>query len=194
MEIFLVRHAETDFTRDKRYCSVTDISLNEAGVQQALNLRDKLEILAADVIFCSTYKRTQQTAQILFPQQEIALAPALAELDFGEWEGLRYEELMSQCPREYGNWLRDPYKYRPPGGEKMSELEERTVGFLRDIFQHDAGKRIFCVSHAGPIKTMVCWLMHKERKDFWDLSIDLASVSYFKIKDREMIAYNLNQL
>ena len=74
MEIFLVRHAQTDFTRDKRYCSFTDISLNEAGVQQALNLRDKLEILPADVIFCSLYKRTQQTAQILKEGKVVANA------------------------------------------------------------------------------------------------------------------------
>jgi len=193
IELFLVRHAETDHTKAGRYCSYTDVSLNERGVSQAVNLQKMINGLSVDVVFSSLYRRASETAQILFPNHEILSSPSLAELNFGLWEGMTYEEIKQQYNGLYDDWLMNPYSCSPPSGEKLLDLEKRVVDFLQKVFQDYQNKKVACISHAGPIKTAVRYLLNEDFQDFWKITINLASVSYFKLENGKVVTYNLDQ-
>lgn len=134
-----------------------------------------------------------ETAQLLFPDKKISLTAALSELNFGRWEGLTFNEICQINHKFYLNWLKNPYKYTPPQGETFLNLEKRTSVFLQKVFKNNQNKTIVCVSHAGPIKSMIRCLLKKNRSDFWKIDVDLASLSYFTIKNKKVIDYNLNQ-
>jgi broad specificity phosphatase PhoE len=194
MNLFLIRHAQTDYAKERRYYSFSDIALNQDGINQAVSLQKKLANSKPDFIFSSPSKRAYKTAEIIFPDKEIISSRSLQELNFGLWEGLTFVQICENHQTLYDNWLRDPYKYGPPEGEMLPDLEKRTRQFLHEIYEEDENKTIVCVSHAGPIKAMICYLLDKNFHDFWATPVDLASVSYFKIKNKKVISYNLNNL
>ncbi|MFH2144581.1 MAG: histidine phosphatase family protein [Candidatus Omnitrophota bacterium] len=194
-ELFLVRHGQTEYNRKKRYCSFTDAPLVKFGKAQVIRLRNKKIVPKPDIIFSSHLKRSRQTARALFPRRQIKPVRALAELNFGRWEGMSYEEIMrGEDSIHYKRWIRNPGRLSPPAGEKMKDFNRRVNGFLAHVLRCYAGKTIACVSHAGPIKIMICRLLGKKKNDFWRVGVGTASVSYFKIKGKKMIFSKLNEI
>ena len=68
------------------------------------------------------------------------------ELDFGEWEGKRWDDI----PRgDLGRWAADPMGFRPPGGESGAELVARVTDFCGGLAED-----CVVVSHGGPLKVL----------------------------------------
>jgi len=69
MQIYLVRHGETDWNRENRLQGQTDIPLNNTGISQAYQLRQKINArnLKFDAVYVSPLQRTLKTAQIIVP-------------------------------------------------------------------------------------------------------------------------------
>ena len=65
MNIFVVRHGQTEWNVMKKMQGAADIELNEKGLSQASDTADMLRDLAFDIIFCSPLKRAKQTAEII---------------------------------------------------------------------------------------------------------------------------------
>ena len=192
-ELFLIRHGCTDYNKDGKYCSFTNIPVNPKGVSQIIALREKRSIPSPQVIYASRYKRAYQTARLLFPDRKIEITPALAELDFGLWEGLTSGEILREYGDCYRNWLSNPQVYSPPSGEKFSDLEKRVVDFLTEMLAAHQDKKIVCVSHAGTIKIMVCHLLNRKLRSFWKIKIDFATLSYFKLSKQKVVEHYLNR-
>jgi broad specificity phosphatase PhoE len=110
MKLFLIRHGETDWSRQKRYCGATDISLNKTGKEQAIKLGQRLQQEQIQQIYASNSQRTIQFANLAFPKKTILERAQLQELDFGPWEGLKHHEVESTYPDIYSRWLADPFK------------------------------------------------------------------------------------
>jgi len=78
----------------------------------------------------------------------VRIEPRLQELNFGEWQGRRWEEFRDAASEA---WARDPWNERPPGGETGAQLWAR-VGELRaELLARDAD-RVVLVTHAGVIR------------------------------------------
>lgn len=182
IDLFLIRHGETDYNKEGKYCGFTDITLNGKGILQVFELQKKIKDISPDIIFSSSHKRALQTAEILFPQKKIELADELKELNFGLWEGLNYQEIQQEYEELYNIWLSDFYKYTPPKGERMEDFEKRTIDFLNEVICNYNGKKIVFVTHGGTIKVLIRYLLNKNSQDFWDIDVSLASISYFKLE------------
>ncbi len=81
MQIYLVRHGETDWNRENRLQGQTDIPLNNTGISQAHQLRQKINArnLKFDAVYVSPLQRTLKTAQIIVPGFPITLDDNLKE-------------------------------------------------------------------------------------------------------------------
>ncbi|MBU4305340.1 MAG: histidine phosphatase family protein [Candidatus Omnitrophica bacterium] len=187
MELFLIRHGETDYNRNKRYCGSSNAELNAEGILQVNRLKDRVSI-EPDVVFFSGTLRTRQTARILFPDRELIAANALRELNFGLWEGLTYDEIMYRDAESYDKWINDPLNCAPPGGETLLELRSRAAVFIEKIFRQHEHKSVACVSHGGAIKVMTCMLLNKPLNDFWSGIVGNASVSCFVRSNGKIIS------
>ncbi len=110
MDIYLLRHGETDWNKKRLLQGHTDIPLNEKGRAQ---VDDTVRILSAldvrmDVIVSSPLKRARETAEIAarrlnYPREKIAVEDLLIERGFGEGEGMSLDEMKakyqgSDCP------------------------------------------------------------------------------------------------
>ena len=86
MDIYLIRHGETDWNKTKRLQGVTDIPLNAYGIELAEKTAEGLKDVPFDRIYTSPLIRAKETAQIILGTRQIPLLedPRIKEIGFGE--------------------------------------------------------------------------------------------------------------
>ena len=89
MEIFVVRHGQTDWNVCHKVQGSCDIELNDKGIEQAGITAEKLKSDDFDIIICSPLKRARQTAEIINQGRNILIVydDRIAERNFGDYEG-----------------------------------------------------------------------------------------------------------
>jgi len=175
--LILIRHGETDYTSQGRYCGFSDPSLNEKGVKQSEKLAIRLKEARVDKVYSSDLKRAYESAKIIFKNNPIKEIADFREMNFGLFEGLRYEEIIKVYPKLYREWINNPLRVKIPSGEGLVELEKRVKERLSFIFSQDAGKTIALVSHGGPIRVILSEVLKCDSKMFWQVNQDLAALS-----------------
>ena len=148
MKIAFLRHGPTEWNALGRVQGHTDIPLSEAGLARMAALR--LPVVATRV-YASPLLRARQTVQALGLKDPI-LDPRLMEQNWGAWEGLTRNEILSRhgadalvkAGSERGE------AFRPGDGESTGELHARVASFLKDVAleQSDA----VAVTHLGVLR------------------------------------------
>ena len=100
MKLYMIRHGQTEWNKEKRLQGRADIPLNAYGIQLAEETRDGLLGVRFDIAFTSPLKRAKKTAQILLEGQEVKLIEdeRIIEIGFGSYEGLCYAEENYNIP------------------------------------------------------------------------------------------------
>ena len=95
--ISLVRHGQTTWNEQGRFCGHTDIPLSTTGRKQARKLASFLQHRPIAAIYSSDLSRARETAEIIARKRPIdsIVSPAWREINFGAWEGLTYEEIAA---------------------------------------------------------------------------------------------------
>jgi alpha-ribazole phosphatase len=149
--IYLIRHPEPGGVRGVCY-GRTDFSCDAhtlASAATAVRAQLPGRVLADSRVFTSPLSRCRALARALIGPRAVSVAHELIELDFGTWEGMRWDAL----PRgELDAWARDVWNYRPGGGESAAMVEERWRRWCDRIVSLDAGPTV-AVTHAGVIRT-----------------------------------------
>ncbi|SMF79350.1 Fructose-2,6-bisphosphatase [Paenibacillus uliginis N3/975] len=90
--IYVIRHGQTDLNQERRLQGRRGLPLNEYGIIQAQNLRDKLESVEFDYVFTSPQERAIQTAEIA-TGKTVKIDLRLDVFDLGEADGLKKDEV-----------------------------------------------------------------------------------------------------
>lgn len=147
-ELYLVRHGETDWNRQRRIQGLTDIPLNETGRAQA---RDTGMLLARrrwDAVYASPLSRARETAEIIAGElglPEPTLLDALVERNYGEAEGLDWMQVET----------RFPHGAPVPGRESREQVGARVVPALIELAEQRPGESLVIVSHGGAIRAVL---------------------------------------
>lgn len=178
MCLYLVRHGLTAANRERRYCGRSETPLSPEGLQQARFLAERLAASGAQRLYSSDLGRALQTATVVGERLGLkpAVCPALREADFGIWEGLTFTEAETAGPEIMQAWLRDPFRFAPPGGETARQVAERIWSFFEEHVFGEAGP-VIAVSHGGPVRLLLLRLLGLPEKGLWDITIANASVS-----------------
>lgn len=135
-------------------------------------------LLPEDALWLSSpLRRSRQTARALRPGVEPHSEPALAEQDFGAWEGLSHDEVAARHPAAAARFWEDPARRAPPGGESFAAVMERVSAVLRRRTADHAGRDLVAVIHGGPIRAAVALALDltaaaalRLRIDHWSLT------------------------
>ena len=176
-KVILIRHGETEWSYQKRYCGFTDIDLNEKGRQQAGRLLKRLSKEKIHKVYSSDMKRTVKSAKIVFKDLPVEELLDLREMNFGIFEGLTYQDIMEKYPRVYGEWLESPLDIIIPQGEGLKSLARRVRKALRRILSQNSNKTVAVFTHGGPIRVILCDILKLGLKEIWQIEIWLASIS-----------------
>lgn len=153
----LVRHAETEQSARGRCYGRLDVRLSPRGLRQAQALADALAGLPLAAVYSSPLIRALDTARPLAAARgvDVSLLEVLAELDFGEVEGLTYDEIEAERPELFRAWMDDPARVRFPGGESLADLRARVLPALEQIRACHAGEAVAVVAHGGVIRVVL---------------------------------------
>lgn len=168
-KLILVRHGETSYTVQGKYCGHEDVPLNEAGKEQARRLRESIKGVAIDTVYSSDLTRCLQTATIVFPDKTITKHKSLREIDFGAFSGHTFKEVEKKYPGIYKTWMEDPANVKIPNGESIQDLTKRVKDAFKEITSGNPGKNVAIVSHGGPLRIMLLGLQKKGPDKFWEI-------------------------
>ena len=151
MELYLIRHGETEWSRARRHTGRTDLPLSPAGEAEAKALGQHLRGLEVDRVLSSPLTRATATAQLAGFGDRVELNDTLLEFDYGDYEGLTSAEIRATHP----GW--DLFRDGCPGGETVEAAAAR-AGKLLDSLTDTEG-RIMLFSHGHQLRILTtCYL------------------------------------
>ncbi|MCX7709607.1 MAG: histidine phosphatase family protein [Clostridia bacterium] len=193
-KLYLVRHGETDWNKQNRCQGCIDIDLNEDGILQAKAVSKRLASEKIDMIYSSELTRAYHTADIINEQLscEIKKDKALNEIDFGDWEGLTFEEMRVRPDYNYLHWKSEPHKAAFPGEGSLQIVQDRAMKLIRQIIQEHSGKNILVVSHGGILKTVILGLLDIGLEAYNKFYITNTSISIVSVEQERNYIHVLN--
>lgn len=148
--IYLVRHGETEFNRERRLQGHVDSALTELGLRQAQAvgalLRDLIGGEPGWRIVSSPLGRARRTAEIVAEAlglTEIETDARLIELSWGDWDGRLRHDLAAAYPEAFG---KTGWAFHAPTGETYDEVCARLSSWLAAL-PPEPERRIIAVSH-----------------------------------------------
>jgi broad specificity phosphatase PhoE len=174
--LIIVRHAEPDAMRGRIYGRL-DPPLSPTGRAQAERVALWLQPVPLDAVYASPLRRARETAGFLVRERgiEMAIHPGLVDIDFGEWEGRRLDELERSDPELYRSWMTQPTRTRFPGGENFGELQARVLAAVGEIRRETASAAL--VAHAGVNRVILGNVLGLADDAIFRLDQPLAAVS-----------------
>ena len=153
-KIYLVRHGETEWNKQKRLQGHKDSPLTPNGIAQAYKTKKLLDELPIDHAYVSPLNRARSTIAIILEGRplKVVVRPNLKEINLGAWEGKIRSETELSHPDEYLAFWKKPDAFKLAGAETFQALQDRVVEELEQLFREGDGKNIFVVSHWIAIK------------------------------------------
>ena len=150
MKLYIIRHGQTDWNIAKKIQGRQDIPLNERGRYQAGCLKKAMENRPVTAVFTSPQIRAMETAKAVALSSGSAVIPVkdLMEINYGSWEGKTEEELLQEDRALYEAWWSHPAETAPPGGESISQVNERCQKAWKEIEPQLTGDAAI-VAHGG---------------------------------------------
>jgi alpha-ribazole phosphatase len=169
MNIYLLRHGQTEENRKGTYYGNLDISLNEVGINQGNKAKAFFNDIKLDRMYVSDKKRTLEMAKLVLGQTEIKIIQdnRINETNFGDFEGKTYEEIKELYPEEC------------MCGESYINLCERVKSFMEHIKKLECDNILVC-THSGVMRAIYCYIMNENIDLFWKFGCKNGDISVIK--------------
>ncbi|MEG1983833.1 MAG: histidine phosphatase family protein [Oscillospiraceae bacterium] len=192
MEIYLIRHGQTEGNFKRRYIGSTDDPLRAEGEKF---VSEKRPGFVPEKLFVTPLKRTKQTAELLFSGMEQIQIDDLREMDFGEFENKSVSDLENN--EHYAQWLETNCEGTCPGGESKEQFAKRCcTAFEKQIeaLVKDGVRSAAFVVHGGTIMAVMAGFA-SPHKDYFEWTADnccgyhcrLNGDSFSKNKSMELV-------
>ncbi len=168
-DVWLCRHGETEWSRDGRHTSHSDVPLTSDGEAEARRIADALAGVSFDFVITSPLRRAVDTATLVgFP--EARRDPALAEWDYGDYEGRTTPEIREHV----AGW--SVFTHPTPGGEPADRVAARADGVIQRLIA-ESTTRALVFSHAHFLRVLAARWIEEEPAFGGRLLLDTATLS-----------------
>jgi len=151
MNVFAIRHGETEWSLNGRHTSTTDIPLTDNGRRLARLLRSALRDRTFGLVLVSPLQRARETCELSGVVSEAIREPDLVEWNYGKYEGLTPEQIHEQAP----GWL--IFRDGCPGGETPEEVGARADRVIARARASEGDVALF--AHGHVLRVLVArWL------------------------------------
>ena len=180
LRVVLLRHGEPVEASRGRCYGKLDVGLSDRGRAQIRAVTEELSGSEFGAIYASPRTRARESAELLGERigQAITLEPRFAEIDFGEFEGLRYEEVERRYPQAYAAWMHSPTQVHFPGGESFAIMQARVLAALADARARHQGGCFVVVSHGGVGRIALAEALNLGNADIFRIGQDHANLSW----------------
>lgn len=189
MEIYIIRHGETDWNVEGKIQGQTNSNLTEKGIEQAHRTAEKLKNINFSALYSSDLNRAMKTAEILVNGNHpltIQDDERLRERKFGYLEGVSHDVFKKDYPGIYEKFRSNDPAYRIPEGESKNDLAARAVIFFEDIIQkHGENEIILVVTHGGIINMFTRYILGINYGAPRKFSIRNAAINIVQYQDND---------
>jgi alpha-ribazole phosphatase len=194
LRLLLIRHGETPWNAAARFQGQSDVPLNHRGRHQAATLARVMAGEAIQALYASDLRRAWQTAQAIAAITGLTAQPEprLREMSFGVWEGLTYGDIERRDHGALTAWQAAPSEVAPPQGETLTQVADRVRQAYDDMVGKHMGHTVALVAHGGPLQVLLCLALGLPPRSYWQLRIDLGSISELRIYAQGAILTRLN--
>jgi len=193
--IILVRHGQTEWNRVERFRGRADVPLNEAGMQQAEATGRRV---AAEwrptAIYSSPLSRAVKTAEAIARYTDLALKTnsGLADIDYGDWQGLTLDETRSRWPEMVDLWYNAPQLAHIPGGETLEEVRKRAMSSVEELSAQHTGQTIVLVGHTVINRMILLGVLGLGNERFWRMRQEPCAINVFEVESADFTLVSLN--
>lgn len=189
LELWLIRHGETDWNAQGRIQGAADVPLNARGLRQAALLGERLAGEPFDAVYASDLARARATAETALPGADVRLDPRLRELAYGVLEGKVWSDMSDEEAAIAAHWHEDPYARRVPGGESYADLTERVEAFRAAL---PSRGRIAAFSHGGTIRSALYAVVGRPNGAAWRVAIGNTAITRLRFDERGVTVVSVN--
>ena len=167
MEVWLLRHAETEWSRSGRHTGRTDVPLTDGGRERARALRERVAGHDFALVLSSPLSRARETAEL------VGLTPEprddLLEFDYGDYEGITTAQIRETRP--------DWYLWRDgsPNGEMPDDVGRRVDLVIEEALRADGDVAI--VAHGHVLRALASRWVEEPASFGGRLRLDTGSIS-----------------
>jgi probable phosphoglycerate mutase len=169
-QILLLRHGETEWSRDGKHTSTTDVALTEAGLAEAMALRHVAARWTLALVVVSPMARARDTARLAgLDDQRVEVSGDLREWDYGEYEGRTTADIRATRP----GW--SVWTDGAPGGESPADVAARTDRVIARCRAADGD--VCLVAHAHVLRVLAARWIGLDASDGARLRLDTGTWS-----------------
>ncbi|MBN1812950.1 MAG: histidine phosphatase family protein [Anaerolineae bacterium] len=193
--IVLVRHGETEWNRVERFRGQADVPLNATGLAQAEATARRIAAEWQPVaVYSSPLSRAVKTAEAIAQQCGLPVQShrGLADINYGQWQGLTPEEARKRWPDLVDAWYRTPESAQIPDGETLTALRVRTMDAVRELAARHEEKTIVLVAHTVVNRAILLSVLGLRNYRFWHLGQGTCAVNVLELDGDEFTLVSMN--
>lgn len=195
-KIILARHGHVDWISPERFRGRAEVPLSDLGLRQARALGARVaKSWRPDALYTSPLSRCVRTgAEIASATGASAgILDALADTDYGEWQGLTHEEVRARWPEQHRLWLQAPDLAAIPGGETLAGVLARGIGVLQYVMQAHAGQTVVLVGHDSINRILLLQALGLPLSRYWRIKQQPCCVNEIDIDGETFTLHRLNE-
>ena len=195
-KIILARHGHVDWIAPERFRGRAELPLSPLGERQAEALgRRVAESWRPDAIYTSPLSRCVHTGEAIARTADTRgeVLDALADTDYGQWQGLTHDEVRARWPEELRNWFEAPDLALIPDGETLAAVLVRAIGVLQRVLRQHRGQTVVLVGHDSINRVLLLHCLGLPLARYWRIRQEPCCVNEIDVDGREFTIHRLNE-
>jgi len=182
-QIILVRNGNTPWDKDKIFQGSKDIPLNDLGREEAWAVGKWLKDETIHAAYTSPLSRARDTAIAIARHHDLEVLdlPGLADLSYGDWEGVPWKEVKVKYADLYHQWETAPHTVRFPNGEPLAVLRTRALAAVEEVVQRHPDRTVLLMAHRAVNKVLIAAFIGLDNSNFWRIAQDTTAINRFHL-------------
>ena len=196
LKLFVVRHAESAWTTERRFTGHRDVPITAGGQVQAEAVAQALAGQTLAAIYSSPLERARMTAEtVAKPHRlQVKVDAALREMGFGRWEGRTRDEVAASEPQAWAVWRETPHELTGHGGETLPEVAARVHTFVDRLRGQHGDETVILVTHAIVVRLIVLAALGLGPNRLWSVDASPAGISEVDLGHDWTTVHRMNTL
>jgi phosphoserine phosphatase len=195
-QILLVRHGHVAGISPERFRGRADLPLTDLGRRQAEATARRISATwQPAAIYASPLSRCQDTGAAIGRPFGLSVMPlaGLADIDYGEWQGLTPEEAKARWPWELDLWYRAPDQAAIPGGETLQDVRTRVSTALQTVYAAHPQETVVMVGHDSVNRVLLLHALDVPLAQYWRIRQNPCAINEIEFSENGFVIVTVNQ-
>ena len=196
LRLFVLRHGETESSRERRFTGARDVALTATGHLQAEAIATALATAGLQAVYASPLDRARATAELIAKPHglPVRLDPRFAEMRFGEWEGSRWSDVAAASPDLFARWRTTPCDVTVPGGESLTDVAARVADGIDALQAAHPDGTVALVTHAMVVRLIVLAALGLGPDRLWSVDASAGGLTEIEYRPGWVTVHRMNTL